>query len=329
MVRSSLRKSFRAPWLWILDPWDTFDHPRETSLRLVEEAHQIGVSQFICSVRSIRLLEGQVWVDAREVLQVDPERESSSFHLGDLKPLPLKHFRIVHYRTDPPVDLSFIHPLQIMAVGLQGVRTTEVINPIEVLLTQNEKMEAALLPGLMPASCVSSQWSVLESFGKHHGRTVLKPLNTAFSQGIQMLQWKTGDDVRQSRDILQSVTLDFRTPVLLQHYLEGIANGETRLWFLKGKLLAWIKKLPLRGDFRVDVDRGSGFEVTPLSKKDRARADRICTRLKQLNITLAAVDLIDGFVTDFNFTSPGLIVQMEQLLGENLAKPIVGAIAGL
>jgi hypothetical protein len=38
---------------------------------------------------------------------------------------------------------------------------------------------------------------------------------------------------------------------------------------------------------------------------------------------MAAIDLIADQVTDFNFTSPGLLVQMESLLGRNLAQPIV------
>ena len=43
-------------------------------------------------------------------------------------------------------------------------------------------------------------------------------------------------------------------------------------------------------------------------------------------IRLAAVDLIEGLVTDFNFTSPGLIPQMEGVLDENLARPIIKAL---
>jgi hypothetical protein len=42
--------------------------------------------------------------------------------------------------------------------------------------------------------------------------------------------------------------------------------------------------------------------------------------LRKEKILWAAVDLIDGKVTDFNFTSPGLLVAMEDLLGENLAE---------
>ena len=38
------------------------------------------------------------------------------------------------------------------------------------------------------------------------------------------------------------------------------------------------------------------------------------------------MDLIEGYITDFNFTSPGLIPQMEGVLGKNLARPIIKAL---
>ena len=33
----------RPQLLWMTDPWETLDHPRDTSLRLVEEYLRMGV----------------------------------------------------------------------------------------------------------------------------------------------------------------------------------------------------------------------------------------------------------------------------------------------
>jgi glutathione synthase/RimK-type ligase-like ATP-grasp enzyme len=85
--------------------------------------------------------------------------------------------------------------------------------------------------------------------------------------------------------------------------------------------------LPLKGDFRVNIDGGSLLQKTFLNSKEQDAARKIGKYLKSAKIRLAAVDLIDCMITDFNFTSPGLITQIEKLLGQNLAKPIILALA--
>jgi glutathione synthase len=315
--------------LWITDPWHTLDHARDTSLRLAQEGVELGIPQFWCDVKTLRLdttSKKIVQLEAQAILSVSKDRAGDSFELGPVETRQPRDFSILQYRTDPPVDLAYIHPLHLLHVGLRGVKTTEVVNPIEVLLCLNEKTESAALAGLMPPSLVSSQWEPLLKFGRAQGRTVLKPLHEAQSHGIELLDWRTGDVTENARQKLEIATQRFTTPIILQRYLEGIAHGEVRLWFLDGKLLACAKKLPVSGDFRVDMDRGSQLSLHVLTRMEKAKVLRISKHLRARKIRLAAVDLIEGWITDFNFTSPGLITQMESLLDKNLSRAIIKAL---
>lgn len=312
--------------LWITDPWNTLDHPRDTTLRWAQEAFLLKKTQFWCDVKSIRLEGSRVVLDANPILGVQPERTEKSFTWGTSQIREPSYFDQIHYRTDPPVDLAYLHPLQLLEIGLRDNKNTEVVNPLEILLKRNEKTEASCLKNLMPPSLVSSQWPILLEFGKKLQRTVLKPIHEAQSHGIELLDWRTPDGIDHAKTVLEHATSRFQVPVMLQCYLEGIANGEIRLWFLNGKPLACAKKLPVSGDFRVDIDRGSQLTPVHLTQKLKTKADQISKHLKQSKIKLAAVDLIDGYVTDFNFTSPGLITQMETILGENLSRVIVQAL---
>jgi hypothetical protein len=60
--------------------------------------------------------------------------------------------------------------------------------------------------------------------------------------------------------------------------------------------------------------------------REREQLPRIQALLDAEGVRLGAVDLIDGWVTDCNVTSPGLLPQMESVLGRNLARPIVEAL---
>lgn len=330
-MTSRSRKTSPRKILWITDPWETLDHPRDTTLRLAEECLKLGLRPYWCDVRSIRLYGRQPQLDAQEILAIAPERSRKSFQLGPLKNCSPTEFQSLHYRTDPPVNEAYLHPLLILALALRAPKAPELVNPLSILLSSNEKMEGAALEQgsqskMTPPGLVSSQWEALEAFGKSEGRTVLKPLHEAQSHGVELLDWRNTDAIQNSKSLLTRATQGFTLPVLLQKYLPGISEGETRLWFVDGKFLAAVQKFPLTGDFRINMDRGSELKTARLSSRERSIATKIGTHLKKRQIRLAAVDLIEGMVTDFNFTSPGLIPQMESVLGENLARIVVKAL---
>lgn len=314
-------------FLWITDPWETLAHATDTTLRLAEASLELGIKSSWCDVRSIQWNQDRVILEAREILKILPARRKNDFRFGAPRKFEPHHFTQLHYRTDPPVNLAYLHPLQILVLGLEkklgSKGPSRIINPPEVLISSIEKLEAGFLSKLMPPSLATSQWDSLAHFGTKLGKTVLKPLHEAQSHGVELLDWQTASGRRKAHDLLKIVTHQFTHPVLLQKYLSGIRYGETRLWFLDGKLLAHAQKLPLSGDFRVNIDRGSPLGISTLTSQNKIATRRISLHLRKRKIRLAAVDLIEGYITDFNFTSPGLIVQMEEILNKNLASKII------
>ncbi len=320
------RKRAQKRVLWITDPWNTLDHSRDTSLRLAEEMLAQGVQPHWASHHSILLEKGEVLLEAHAITGIFPGRAKDSFALSPAEAARPRDFDQILYRVDPPVDHAYLHPLQLIAFdSALGARRPEIVNPAPILALDSEKFLGAALPELFPEGVVASSVEHLERFIAHAGRAVLKPLHQAQSKGIELLD-KSKLDAEEIRARLARATGDFTAPVLLQQFLPGIAEGETRLWYLDGKLLAHARKLPLEGDFRVNIDQGSRLAQSRLTAREKKAAAKIGTLLRARRIRLAAVDLIEGLITDSNFTSPGLITQMESLLGENLARPIVRAL---
>ena len=316
-VRSTAARRRPFRFLWVTDPWDTLDHSRDTTLRLAAEAEALGHESHWCDLRTIRLESNQVRLDAVR-LGTDGKPVSGAAPAAASP----DDFDQIHYRTDPPVDLAYIHPLQLLLAGSQHA---EIVNPPGILLAANEKFEALGLAraGLSPCSCISSREEDLRAFGREHGKVVLKPLHEAQSKGVELLDFTSAQAESAAVRKLAGTTMNWNRPVIVQTYLPGIANGELRLWFADGRLVAHARKLPLEGDFRVQIDRGSRLEAKPLSTRDKASAKKIGAYLRRRGIRLAAVDLIDEAVTDFNFTSPGLLVQMEALARRNLAREVI------
>ncbi len=312
-------------FLFITDPWETLDHTRDTSLRLMEACLSLGVEAWWSEHRSLRAEKGKILLEARCLRGVAPGRTADSFRWGAIQSMQPKQFQRILYRTDPPVDLEYLHPLQLLAAGLNGVKNSELINPASVLFSRGEKLEAVLSEKLAPQSLISADPARLKAFGTQQGRAVLKPLHEAQSKGVQLLHFT--DEPKKAKEALRSATQDFRRPVVLQEYLPGIVkNGETRLWFLDGKLLAHVKKKPKSGDYRIDMDQGGTLAESTLTLREKRAIPALGRKLKSWGVRLAAVDLIDGKVTDLNFTSPGLLVPMEGILKKNLAAVVVKAL---
>ena len=332
--------SFLHSFLWITDPWDTLDHAKDTTLRLIEESLKLGYDNYWCDVHSIRLENHDVLVSAKKVKGIFPGRGEKAFRFEPQKELSPLAFSSLHYRVDPPIDLAYLHPLQLLQLAFRMEKKkarkktkSKIINPPSYLALANEKTEAALLADLMPRTLVSSEWQRLEAFGRAEKKTVTKPLHQAQSKGVTLLEWPFDPSLEASKKPLEenklqlaTLTENFTRPVVLQQYLPGICEGEQRLWFVNSKLIAVARKIPKQGEFKIDMDAGARLAPSTLSETESKAARKISQRLKAARIQLAAVDLIEGLVTDFNFTSPGLIPAMESLLGENLAKKIIQAL---
>jgi glutathione synthase len=298
----------------------------------MQQAVELGAPCFWADGTTTSLANDGATLEVSRVCFARRPRAYDSFDRAHVGPMRPSDFSLILYRTDPPVDVQYLHPLQLIASDVrlrarqQPSHVCEVVNPVKVLCTCSEKLLAVHLPDMSPPSLAASQWERLRRFGLAEGLTIAKPLHECQSKGVELLDWTSRPGEERCGALLRELTADFRRPVLLQRYLPGVCEGETRVWFLDGVPLAWARKKPCEGSYRIDMDKGGTLAPHELTARERTQAVRLGVVLRQEAIRLAAVDLIDGWATDFNFTSPGLLPAMEELLGRNLALPIVQAL---
>jgi glutathione synthase len=326
IVKILLKKARSRTLLWVTDPWLTLDHPRDTTLRLIEESGSLGNRNYWCDVHSIRWDSGRVCLEAAEVEHVAPSRGAVDFHFGPCEEITPADFDSIQYRTDPPVDLAYLHPLQLLILGLADHPGTEIVNDPETLCAASSKVECLLFGDCAPPSVISSKLDVLASFGSVERLTIVKPLHGAQGASVELLDWRSVESVQRAREVLDAVTDGFRRPVMLQRYLSEIAQGEKRLWFVDGDILSCCLKRPKAGRLSIDTEKGDLLEPTRLTVHEELLAARIGIQLLRKHIRIAAVDLVGGYVTDYNFSSPGLLTQMELVTGRNLARQVVSAL---
>lgn len=318
------------PLVWVTDPWDTLDHPHDTTLRLIQE----------CVLQKIPCY----WGSSDYILNTE---YLNSFNLSpcgqypfnpqDLHSIHSSNIQHLLYRLDPPVDLNYLTLLKKIETTLGA---SIISNPPD-LLRKSEKLLPSALQHYAAQSCVlSDSEQAQQCWHEHRANSkapwngfILKPLNNAQSKGVE----KLNADLSLNEWLLklETATQQWSTPVLAQEFLCGIHQGEIRLWYAFGSFIAALKKFPLENDFRVIIDQGSKIEAYLPSKAESTIIDEIGATLTQQKVSLAAIDLIaqpkserlhkttDYKIIDYNITSPGLLVQLEQAHQRNFAKPIL------
>ena len=317
-----MTKLIRQSILWITNGWEDLDHPKDTSLRLMQECLKIGARTFWGDFRTIHSCNGESHLTARAVLGQRQKLSKRVFEFAAPMRCRADDFDTIVYRVDPPIDNAYRHFLQILSRGVAGEssKKTTIINSPEVLLGSTSKIEALAMRAYIPPTLVDSQWEPFLNFGKSTGTTVAKPLHNCNRAGISWLTWSNRSEIRRSQEVLRLLTAGFREPVVLQQQVDGSDIREFRCWYANGAMVASARRDGCR---TTTPYRAESFRVSPMNTHEKEVGQAIGDHLRNRRIHLAAADILNGYLLDLNFASPGLVVELERCLKTNVSRRIV------
>jgi glutathione synthase len=307
-------------FLWVTDPWSTLYHTKDTTLRLMLEAINMGIPTFWTA--SDFLFSG---TSHGEVMAVEVKNKSDLTDLETLerRPYPLSRFQQIHDRIDPPVDEHYCKLIDQLLDS--GASEQQILNPPSLLKYLSEKIPPDELMQFAPKLFVlqhESELNTVINLFKNDAEIVSKPLHLAQSIGVN--KHPTPKSFEEWKSLAVNLTHGFTQPILFEEYLSEIQNGETRLWFAGEVLVGSMRKYPKKGDFRVLIDEGSRVSAHTLTPEEEHIAKAIGSTLKKQGVLMAAVDLIGNKICDYNITSPGLLMQLEEVCGgTNLARIVL------
>ena len=127
---------------------------------------------------------------------------------------------------------------------------TKVINSPCAIRNFNEKLHSILFKEYMSETLVTCSLADIEEFLCKHKQIVIKPLNRCFGAGVMYLH--EGDP--NTKTIINTLTNNETTQVMLQEFLPQVKNGDTRVLTCGDKILPYcIKKLPGSNDFKFNT----------------------------------------------------------------------------
>lgn len=299
---------------FIIDPIAKLDPTHDTSVALMEAADRLGSEVWITQAEKLSVVGGKAWGFLQSVKLVPVElqddlwvAQADWYHLGNEVFRPLEEMDAIFMRTDPPVDVPYLYTTYILDC-LDPTKTL-VVNSPDGLRTANEKMFALQFAEWMTDTIVSRDKAVIRQFVETHGKAVLKPLGGKGGEGIFMLE--PGD--RNFNSLIEVSTGRGREPVMIQKFLPAAKDGDKRIILLDGKPLGAVNRIPTGTEFRGNMAVGGRSAKVDITDREYQMCAAIAPKLQAAGLYFVGIDVIGGYLTEVNVTSPTGIREIDRL----------------
>jgi glutathione synthase len=244
------------------------------------------------------------------------------FELGESQLVKLGDFDCVFMRKDPPFDAEYIYTTYILErAELAGAF---VANRPQGLRDMNEKVFTAWFPQCCAPTLITRSATEINAFAAEHGRIVVKPLDGMGGKSIFVTE--KGD--KNLPVIIETLTDNGHRFAIAQRYVPDIAaTGDSRVLLIDGQPVPYaLARIPAAHDNRGNLAAGAKGVGRELNDRDRWLASEIGPVLAERGMVLVGLDVIGGFVTEINVTSPTGIRELDAQFGLNIGAMVMDAL---
>jgi glutathione synthase len=234
------------------------------------------------------------------------------FTLGDPRHVDLSSFDVVLLRQDPPFDLAYISTTHM----LERIHPkTLVVNDPAHVRNAPEKIFVTEFPDLMPPTLLTRDLEAIKAFRLKHGDIVMKPL---YGQGGEAVFRVARQDINFG-SLYDLFATMFHEPWVVQKFLPAVKDGDKRIILVDGEFAGAVNRVPAPDDLRSNMVRGGVPKATDLTAREREICVRLGPALRERGLLFVGIDVIDGFLTEINVTSPTGIRAIKNLGGPDVA----------
>ena len=228
----------------------------------------------------------------------------------------LENFSAIFIRQDPPYDMKYISNTYL----LEKLKKPMVINNPSELRNFPEKHIMMNFPDLTPSTIISSDVEVLIKFIEKNNEVILKPAYGNGGLGIV----KVDASKKNIKNFLSKYINQFsNNPIIAQRFLKNYIKGDKRVILINGTVKGSVLRVPKKNSIKSNFHAGGSAVKTSLNKKEKLICQKIKNFLINKKLYFVGIDIIDGFLTEINITSPTGIQEINRLDGVNIEKSII------
>ena len=300
-----------------MDPIESIDINADGTFRIVREAQERGHRLFYYLPEDLVLEDGRLLAKGCDLTV----RQVESDHFSKSKAFwkNLSESDVVWLRQDPPFDMSYVTTTHLLETIM---RDTLVVNDPFWVRNYPEKLIVWKFPEIIPPTVIARNLESLRAFRAKHGDIIVKPLYGNGGAGVFFVK---SDDMNFNA-LCEMFLASNREPVILQKFLPDVKSGDKRVILVDGDPVGAINRVPAANEARSNLHVGGKAEAASLTDRDREICAAVGPVLKDAGQIFAGIDIIGGYLTEVNITSPTGIVELERFTGINSAALIWDAI---
>jgi glutathione synthase len=293
-----------------MDPIGRINIRGDSTFALLLEAQARGHSLAYYTPEQLAQRDGAVFATIQPVSVRDTEGDH--FTLGEPRRVALTSFDVILMRQDPPFDLAYISATHMLERIHPG---TLVINDPAQVRNAPEKVFVTEFPDLMPPTLLTRDLAEIKAFRAEHGDIVMKPL---YGKGGEAVFRLAQEDLNFG-SLYDLFATTFREPWVVQKFLPAVRDGDKRIILVDGEFAGAVNRVPAPDDLRSNMVRGGVPKATDLTAREREICARLGPALRERGLLFVGIDVIDGFLTEINVTSPTGIRAVKSLAGIDIA----------
>jgi glutathione synthase len=197
-----------------------------------------------------------------------------------------------------------------------------VVNDPAAVRNAPEKIFVTHYPELMPPTLISCDPLEIRDFRETHQDIIIKPLFGNGGAGVFHIQ--PGNENLNA--LLELFTELYREPIIAQLYMPEVRQGDKRIILIDGEAAGAVNRIPAAGEARSNMHVGGRPEKASLDVRDREICEAIGPTLKERGLIFVGIDVIGGFMTEINVTSPTGLQEIDRFDDTNLEALIWDAI---
>ncbi len=278
-----------------MDHVSTIDIAGDSTFVLGLEAKRRGHQLYHYTPPELAMLDGRVVAKMQPMLL--RHEVGNHYTLGDTATVNLTDVDVVLLRQDPPFDMSYITTTHLL--DRVHPDTLVVNNPREVR-NAPEKLFVTEFTDFMPPTLIATDQALIRAFRDEHQDIILKPLYGNGGAGVFHV---TPSDENMN-SLLEMFAERNREPLIAQAYLKDVREGDKRIILIDGEPVGATNRIPQEGEARSNMHVGGQAKKTNLTKRERDICAAIGPALKKRGMIFVGIDVIGGYITEINVTSP-------------------------
>jgi glutathione synthase len=296
-----------------MDPIERINIRGDSTFALLLEAQARGHALSYYTPDRLALWGGTVFATVRPLEVRDVVNDH--FTLGEAHRIELASLDVILMRQDPPFDLAYITATHL----LERIHPkTLVINDPAHVRNAPEKIFVTEFPDLMPPTLLTRDLAEIKAFRDEHGDIVMKPLYGKGGEAVFRLE---REDLNFG-SLYDLFAATFREQWVVQKFLPAVKHGDKRIILVDGEFAGAVNRVPAADDLRSNMVRGGTPKETDLTPRERKICARLAQPLRDRGLLFVGIDVIDGWLTEINVTSPTGIRAIKNLGGPDVAKMV-------